>query len=180
LNLPARNQPEQLPLNDSRNELVKNAVGDHKDCAIKFQLAEKPISLEVAAQKYDPVYRDLEKTSYQGTIPLGAEFVEAHSCVFGGRRFAHVVLRYHGSLVSLLVTNLSNTTTGVNASTNSLSRPDAIVCAQVDGYKVSCFHTARHAIFVVSDLPEGQNLELARALAPRVFQHIETREQLKT
>jgi hypothetical protein len=31
---------------------------------------------------------------------------------------------------------------------------------------------ARHAVFVVSDLPEGDNLALARALAPSVFAHI--------
>jgi hypothetical protein len=35
--------------------------------------------------------------------------------------------------------------------------------------QVSCFETARHAVFIVSDLPEGDNLVLARALAPSVF-----------
>ena len=37
---------------------------------------------------------------------------------------------------------------------------------------ISCFRTERHAVFIVSDLPEGENLELARALEPSVYAHI--------
>jgi len=47
-----------------------------------------------------------------------------------------------------------------------------ITCSEFDGYKISCFETARHAVFVVSDLTESDNLALARALAPSVFAHI--------
>ena len=97
----------EIPISIVKTELAKSAVGDHRDCAIKFRLAEKPIDLEVAGQKYDPVYINLTKAvlSQQGAAPLDAQFVEAHSCVFEGRRFAHIVLKYHGQVVSLLVTD---------------------------------------------------------------------------
>jgi hypothetical protein len=122
------------------------------------------------------VYINLTKAvmSQQGDAPLNAQFVEAHSCVFEGRRFAHIILKYHGRLVSFLVTDIGG---AKQAKTNAARMPadlqqQVIACSQFDGYQVSCFQTARHAIFVVSDLPEGDNLALARALAPSVFAHI--------
>src|SRR5689334_2221880 len=158
-----------IPVSIVKTELARSAVGDHRDCAIKFRLAEKPIDLEAAGQKYDRVYVNLTKAvlSQQGAAPLDAQFVEAHSCVYQGRRFAHIVLKYHGHLVSFLVTDIEPT-----KRVQSESDPQVITCSEFDGYKVSCFETARHAVFVVSDLTEGDNLALARALAPSVFAHI--------
>lgn len=147
-----------------KTELAKTAAGDHRDCAVHFRLAEKPIDLEVAGRKYDPVYIDLTKVVLsQGNV----ELLEAHSCVFEGRRFAHLVLKYHGRPVSFLVTEAATEVTSP-----SLSQSQVIACSQFDGYQVSCFQTARHAVFVVSDLPEGDNLALARVLAPSVYAHI--------
>lgn len=163
-----------IPVSIVKTELAKSAVGDHRDCAIKFRLAEKPIDLEVAGQKYDPVYINLTKAvlSQQGALPPDAQFVEAHSCVFEGKRFAHIVLKYHGRLVSFLVTDIEPTKGVQPKSVRRGAEPQVITCSEFDGYKVSCFETARHAVFIVSDLPEGDNLALARALAPSVFAHI--------
>jgi hypothetical protein len=163
-----------IPVSIVKTELAKSAVGDHRDCAIKFRLAEKPIDLEVAGQKYDPVYLKLTKAvlSQQGAAPLDAQFVEAHSCIFEGRRFAHIVLKYHGQVVSFLVTDFEPTKGVQRELARSSAGPQVITCSQFDGYKVSCFQTARHAVFIVSELAEGDNLALARALAPSVFAHI--------
>ncbi|MEP6570748.1 MAG: hypothetical protein ABJC10_13335 [Acidobacteriota bacterium] len=162
-----------MPVNLVKIELAKSAAGDHQDCAVHFALAEKPIDLEVAGRKYDPVYINLTKAVLsQGNTPLDAELVEAHSCVFEGRRFAHIVLRYHGHLVSLLVTETDRTGETNGAPSQTLAQQQVIACSQFDGYQVSCFQTARHAVFVVSDLPEGENLSLARALAPSLYAHV--------
>lgn len=170
-----------IPIRIVKTELARSAVGDHRDCAIKFRLAEKPIDLEVAGQKYDPVYINLTKAvlSQQGAVPLGAQFVEAHSCVFEGRRFAHIVLKYHSQVVSFLVTDIEPTKGVQPESVGKSADPQVITCSEFDGYRVSCFETARHAVFIVSDLPEGDNLALARALAPSVFAHI-TRTENRT
>jgi anti-sigma factor RsiW len=37
-------------------QLARNAAGDHQNCAIKFNLSERPISLEEAARRYDPAF----------------------------------------------------------------------------------------------------------------------------
>ncbi len=161
------------PVNIVKTELARSAVGDHRDCAIHFRLAEKPIDLEEAGRKYDPVYINLTKAVLsQGNSPFDVELVEAHSCVFEARRFAHIVLKYHGRVVSFLVTDAV-----AEITPPSLSQSQVITCSQFDGYQVSCFQTNHHAVFVISDLPEGENLGLARALAPSVYAYITRSEK---
>jgi anti-sigma factor RsiW len=157
--------------NQVQTELAQTAVGDHRDCAVQFRLAEKPIALELAGQKYDPVYLGLKKAIFAegGEAPLGVELIEAHSCVFKGRRFGHLVLKYRGSLLSVLVTDMP--------ANGAVQGPDSIVCSQVGEYNVSSFQTARHAVFVISELPEGSNLAVTRALAPGIFAHIRNSEE---
>ncbi len=163
-------------VNLALTEMAGFAVGDHRNCAIKFHLPEQPISLEEAGRKYDRAYINLAQAMV--TRPeetAGAiELLELHSCVFEGRRFGHVVLKYHGRRVSLLVTDLelSGAAAARQSSATSDAHQQAIACSQVAGYQVSCFETARHAVFVVSDLSEAENLNLARALAPSVSQHL--------
>ncbi|MBA3766980.1 MAG: hypothetical protein H0W99_08330 [Acidobacteria bacterium] len=161
-------------------DAARFAVGDHRNCAIKFDLPEAPIDLEVAGRKYDHAYINLAKavTDQLAGASGEMEFVEAHSCVFEGRRFAHLVLRQHNRLISFLVTDLNAPEMSerpVQAETKG--SPQIIACSQVEGYQVSCFETSSHAIFVVSDLSEADNLNLARVLAPAIYQHLSRAER---
>jgi len=159
-------------------ELIESAVGDHKNCAIKFRLAEKPVDLEIAGRQFDSVYINLKNSilSQQENLPVDAQFVEAHSCVYEGRRFAHVVFKYHGRLVSVLVTNASGIGAGSDRKPATPVQSSVIASSQTDGFQVAGFETVRHAIFVVSDLSEAENLALARALAPVLLEHISHNE----
>ena len=173
----ARNES---PIDVVKTGLAKSAVDDHRDCAIQFRLKEKPIELQAAAQKYDPVYFDLARSIFteRGDIPFGAQLLEAHSCVFEGRRFAHLVLKYHDTTVSVLVTDLPATNEVESGHAQSFKEPATIMCSKIKDYHVTFFPTARHAVFVVSALPEGENLALTRVLAPGIFAHISKREQV--
>ena len=169
-------RPDLLP-NLFNASLAKSAVGDHRDCAIHFRLSEKPIDLDEAGRKYDPSYVNLSSALLSGDLPTGVEFLEAHSCIFESRRFAHLVLRYQGRLVSLLITDNEANMRTRQPSPPTVEQATFIQCSQFDGYRVSCLQTARHAIFVVSDLSEGENLALARTLAPRAVVHVTHTEQ---
>jgi len=158
-------------------ELATSATGDHRDCAVHFRLPEKPIDLDEAGRKFDPAYINLSKAVLSGGIPNRVEFVEAHSCVFGTRRFAHLVFRYKGQLVSLLVTGNGDAAKLSQPTPTTIEQHAVIACSQFDSYRVSCFQTAQHAVFVVSDLSEGDNLMLARALAPSLVTHITRTER---
>ena len=144
--------------------IAQDAVGDHRNCAIKFALTERPIPLSDAAAKYDPVYARLEDTPPdQFLTPAGAlQVVDRHSCVFAGRRFGHVVLRLDGRLVSVLVTR-----DGQPAADRSGSAPATPTeLPDVDGQHLASFGTPGHTVFLVSDLPDAQFRTVARALTP--------------
>jgi hypothetical protein len=166
----------------AKSELVKFAVDDHQNCAIAFHLSSAPISLEEAARTYDRAYTSLtdamkEQLSVMANPPA---LVEVHSCVFGGRRFAHFVFKQNGHVVSLLVTDVDDleTTTEQANDAATLAAGQVISCSKIQGYQVSCLQTPRHAIFVVSDLSESENLRLARTLAPAIYQHVARAERV--
>ena len=148
--------------------LTASVVGDHRDCALNHRLDERPIDLNEAGRKYDRAYINLvNAVMSEGRLPAGVELVDAHSCVFNRRRFGHVILKYRGQLVSVLVTNIEpqdqNSSTGVK---------EAVAEAELDGLKLAHFETTRHAVYVVSGLSDTENLSIAQAIEPSVSRHI--------
>ncbi len=153
----------------SWKDMTSQAVGDHKNCAIEFHLKENPISLDEAAVSHGAFNKDLDKAVvaalkkvFTGNTPDGAELLEAHSCLYDGRRFAHIVLRHKGQVVSLLVTD-----------TDLPSDNDDIQSARFDDMNAAGFHVGHHAVFVVSQLAEAENVLLARTIAPAIRLHAE-------
>ena len=88
------------------DELAALAAGDHRNCALRFRLTEKPVSMDEAARRFGPEYRLLQAFPpiEIRTAAGNARVLERHSCVYNGRRFAHIVMRYNGEIISLLVT----------------------------------------------------------------------------
>jgi anti-sigma factor RsiW len=142
--------------------LARNAAGDHQNCAIKFNLSERPLSLEEAAQRYDPAFASFTTLTAPPGLPNGAvDLLERHSCVYEGRRFAHVVFRYGGHIASLLVTS----------GTESIGASPEIL--PTDGpLQVASFSTSRHVVFVVSDLSAQDTSRFAQALVGPVSQRL--------
>jgi hypothetical protein len=136
--------------------LLHAALGDHQNCAIRFRLKEKPISLEETAQRFEPAYRSLLAVAPSPARLSNGDLtvLERHSCVYDGRRFAHIVLRYRGTLVSVLVTP------------DRLARVPSELA--VDGTQVSSFRAGRFAAFVVSSASETETREIAAAVAAPV------------
>jgi hypothetical protein len=155
-------------------ELGEAAAGDHRDCAIKFNLAEDPIDLEEAGRKFDPALINLASVIKTRSEDLTGqfEFIESHSCVFKGQRFAHIVVKHQGRVVSLLVAEPDRDMAAAQAATPDNTRRQAVACSRSGQYQISCFETARHAVFVVSDLSEAENLAVAHAFAPSIQEHL--------
>lgn len=144
--------------------LASNAAGDHQNCAIKFNLAERPISLDEAARRFDPAFASFATLTAPTGLPNGpAEVLERHSCVYEGRRFAHVVFRYGGHIVSLLVTG---GTESIGSSPEMLPTDAPL--------QVASFSTGRHLVFVVSDLPADDTSRFAQAMVGPVAQRLTT------
>jgi len=152
--------------------LTENALGDHRDCAINYRLKEKPIDLDEAGRSYDRAYINLDQAVMsEGQLPGGATLVEAHSCIFNGQRFGHVILKYHDQIVSVLVTTIDAAQAGEQAAPRA-SKEELVSGAASNVYRLTHFETAQHAVFVVSSLSEADNMAIARALAPSVSKHV--------
>lgn len=145
--------------------LLHDAVGDHRFCALTFKLAEAPIPLEEAARRYGGVNGLLKTVEPSTTTLTGGpmRILERHSCVFDGRRFAHIVLRYKDETVSLLVTD--DPRPGV-ALWGELARASETPTGLpvIDGFHVASFRGARHVVFVVSSLNDDDVQEVTQAM----------------
>jgi anti-sigma factor RsiW len=143
-------------------QLARNAAGDHQNCAIKFNLSERPISLEEAARRYDPAFASFTTLTAPTGLPNGpVDLLDRHSCVYEGRRFAHVVFRYSGHIVSLLVTG---GTESIGASPEMLPTDGVL--------QVASFSAGRHLAFVVSDLSADDTSRFADAMVGPVAQRL--------
>lgn len=141
------------------SEVARLAAGDHQNCAVRFALREKPISLKEAAERFDPAYAQLSTTppdtvrTTVGTLQVA----DRHSCVFDGRRFGHVVFTLDDHLVSVLMTRDDHEQSRSNAELSWLPR--------INGLGMASLHTSGHVVYVVSDLGDSDFRVVAQALA---------------
>ena len=140
---------------------TRAAVGDHQNCAVKFQLAEPPIPLADAAARFDPFLARLQQTPPDrvATAAGPMQVVARHSCVFAGHRYGHVVLKFDDHLVSLLVTAGTKPGSIGNAKATAAHTVDSVA-----GLRATSFELGSHTAFVVSDLGESQFRRVADAL----------------
>lgn len=146
--------------------IVQAAVGDHRFCLVAFTLTERPMPLARAAEVYDdPVDRPLETVEPSTTQLSGGpvRILERHSCVFNGRRFAHIVLQYKREVISLVVTpderrlrDLPGASAPADGSITSLPA--------VDGYHVAAFRGRDHVVFAISTLNDNDLREVTRSM----------------
>lgn len=151
------------------NAIARDAVGDHRNCAVQFRLPQKPISLEDAAAHYDPSYRLLRDVpSDDWDSPIGQmHVVDRHSCVFRGRRFAHIVFQFEGQMVSLLITaNDGKSVELGNSQDNALHLTDR---PSEEGFQVVSFEIPGHIAFIVGNLQERQLRQVAQSLSGPLY-----------
>lgn len=177
LNLPKPDRSNTIPVNENSSlqieqaafvEMKQDAIDDHKHCALKFSLEKEPISLDEAAETCGKFNKDLDKAviaPLKEAFGAQVKFLEAHSCIINGRRFAHIVLKYQERVISVLVAKREDGA--------QIENGDAISCQSVENLRISCFQTANFGVFVISDLNEAENLKLARTISPAIKKHFE-------
>jgi hypothetical protein len=169
--------PTGTPTGRALMEVAPFAAGDHRECALQGK-PESWVALDEAGRRFDPVYAGLTDVVRRDRTVIKrtniADVVDGHSCVFQGRRFGHVMLKHAGRLVSVLVTDFSVTqkSTGLARLTGRDGSRRVAACSQNADFRVACFRAPHHAVFVVSDLGEQDNLAIARSVAPSLQQHL--------
>jgi anti-sigma factor RsiW len=151
--------------------LARAAVGDHRNCALQFRLAEQPISLEEAAQRYGAVYRVLETLPPNDLMTAvgPAHVLERHACVYGGRRFAHIVLEYRGERVSLLVTAAERS---AQVAPLGEGLPHVTSAGRIDDMSVVSFRAYSQMVFFAGDIAQADLMTLANAVAEPLYREL--------
>jgi hypothetical protein len=150
--------------------LARDAIGDHRNCALKYRLVRTPVPLEEAARRFDSAYRLLLSAPPDDiSTPDGpVRVVERHSCAYGERRFGHVILQYRGRVVSLLVT-ANDGGTGAAASADGIPH---VIGRPMDGLSVVSVNGSRHAVMLVSDLENSELTQLAGIVSLPLVQRL--------
>jgi hypothetical protein len=128
--------------------LARDAIGDHRNCALKYRLIRTPVPLEEAAQRFDSTFRLLLSAPPDdiSTADGVARVIDRHSCAYGARRFGHVVLQYRGRVVSLL--------------------------GSMNGLSVVAVNGRHHAILLVGDLEGTELTALSRIVSLPLAQRL--------
>jgi hypothetical protein len=147
--------------------LARDAIGDHRNCALQFRLVRTPVPLEDAARQFDSAYRLLQSSPPdEFSTPDGdGRVIDRHSCAYGGHRFGHVVMRYHGRLVSLLITasNAAGPTEAAEPIPHVIGRtPFGLTALAING--------VHHAVMLVGDLPPSDLARLSAVVSAPLAQ----------
>jgi hypothetical protein len=150
--------------------LARDAIGDHRNCALQYRLVKTPVPLDEAAQRFDSAFRLLLDTPPDDiSTPDGpARVIERHSCAYGAHRFGHVILQYRGRVVSLLVT-ANDGGTGAPESADAIPH---VIGRPMDGLSVVSVNGSRHAVMLVSDLENKELTQLAGIVSLPLVQRL--------
>jgi anti-sigma factor RsiW len=146
--------------------VFQDAVRNHVECALT-----RPKTMT-----YDP-----QRTARRLKAPFtplaaavtaqvgGYTLIDAHTCPYKGRQYAHLVFRDGDRALSVFVDPgrggpLPAGDAGANLGTSGL----AFRAARVDGFEAMAMATRAHEIVFVSDLPRAGHLDVVRQLAPAV------------
>lgn len=134
-------------------ELSKKAINQHEYCGLKHSKEWEKTSAQTPS----------EKTAFVNSLrDEETEILNVHNCKFEGKTFTHYILRHNGKLISVL--KIASETAN---QTNSKIE-DSIICEREKGLQVSRFTVGNEIIFVVSDMSEAENLQIARKLSDSV------------
>ncbi|MGH9668191.1 MAG: hypothetical protein ACRD9L_27540, partial [Bryobacteraceae bacterium] len=139
---------------------------DHVHCALGGHYPATPPSLAEMAVKMGPEYAQLVPIVEEKLA--GYEVLEGHRCSAKGRRYEHIILRGGHGLMSVVVTRKHSGEAFPRGVLAPLLSASGIPMhnATISSLTVSGFETRDFLVFVVSNLNENANRQIAERLAP--------------
>ncbi|SRR5258706_6811657 len=119
---------------------------------------------------FDPACLGLDKIAAEGA--QGLRLCLAHICGDPDRRFAHLIYRHEGQLVSLLVTPRDGRAMQTGQVPTFVGGLAELQESQQTELNLNAYQTEKRVVLVVSALPKSENERLARTLATPVATHL--------
>jgi anti-sigma factor (TIGR02949 family) len=157
--------------------LFQVGLGDHVHCTVFRKLPKNPPATETLISKMGPEYAPLIQI-VRDQIPADLKMVLAHQCSYHKRKFVHLAMQNDRGLVSLVITNKRDGEFFDPKQLPSLIAQSGVPIyrSAVQRFQIAAFETADHLAYIVSDLPERENLQLANSLAAPVKNFLATKK----
>jgi hypothetical protein len=152
-----------LNYQNSRNDLTtwrqfsEEAIVTHKECAIDHN-EEWRASSEVSTPekiKFQKEILEPLKIKYNEDIAL----MDMHECEFYGKTYRHYVMKSGNHTISLL----QNETDSANEA-KTILEAGKIISEPRGSYQLASFGGNGNPVFIISDMSEAENLNLARSI----------------
>jgi len=149
--------------------MMRVGLGDHIHCAVYRAYPKNPPPVTEFARLLGPDYSALIPVVQQN-VPSDFRLIMAHQCRYHNRRFVHLTMTNGSRLVSLVIARKGDGESfHAQDLLPALSESGLpIYRAGVQRFQMAAFETRDRLIYVISDLPEGRNTELMRAMAPGI------------
>lgn len=150
-------------------QILRAGLGDHVHCAVFRRWAPRPAGFEKSLSDLPPQYKDLVPMVRQD-VPAQYKLVQAHECSYLGRKFIHLQFEDSRSQLSVVLAKRQPGESFENSRLHTIlaSGELPVYYAGSQRFQVAGFETRTHLGYLVSDLPEQQNLSIAAAVAPSV------------
>ena len=135
----------------------RDAVENHQVCALSYP-SNWTFDPQRVARDLTPRFAPLVNAI--GRNHASYELVEGHICSYQQRQYAHLIFRGNGHTVSVFIERDDP------AAKSKTPLPLKIDQASYESYQVASVDTGNNRVFVVSDLPTVENLDLANQLFP--------------
>ena len=152
--------------------IVAIGMADHLHCAVFRRFPQAYPREPIAAQDLGPKFVRLV-AMVKERMPGEYRVVMAHRCSYAGRHYVHFVLKNGSNLVSLVITEKQpGESFGEMRSDAGPELPVPVYQAGVKGFEVAGFESQDYWAFVVSDLDQQNNLQIAESVAPVVTEFL--------
>jgi anti-sigma factor (TIGR02949 family) len=150
-------------------DVMSVGLRDHVHCAVFRKYPTKGPSPEQIARDMGQDYAGLVNVVREH-VPAEQQIVMAHRCGYRGRKFIHLALADGKHLASLVIA-LRQPGENFNSSSLTPVLSDGglpIYGSSVHRFQIDGFETSSYLVYLVSDLPGKENLEMFARLAPSV------------
>lgn len=159
------------------SSVMRVGLSDHVHCAAYRKWPAEPASFSAVARELPPQYQPVA-AAVRSRLPAGCQVLLAHQCKAQGRGFIHLAMRTDtGKLISLVMTPRQPGESFGAAGVPPVLDADghSIFAENAPAYRIAGFETAGFLVYVVSDLPAGENRQLAVRLAKPIEAALRTR-----
>lgn len=149
--------------------VLRVAMTDHIHCAVFRKYTKNPPFRAQMASDLGPQFENLMPV-VRAQVPEQYRLEQAHRCTSGKREYVHMIFRDRSSLISMIAT--------IRRPGESLAEvPPAtgkpfLRTASVDEYQIAAFDAGPFMAYIVSDIPQAENIAMASALVQPISAYL--------